>query len=333
MNPLTQLDSLEIRVLINDQLDNIAPSWHPEVHAPGRFAHIRLAELDETAAKARGDAQLELRLPNSCCGAHGLSLMITATAGDVQHTLLFDAGPEGEIWEKNVERLGLVNEIGGLQRAIEMINKAKSKSTSPTNVTMDLHPNRPFYRGMVTPAGPISLEADPTFTELEAAGATVTKNAQGHNILDDMFFVSGQIPRTTLYETGISGGIRLDDSDAGWQADPLILDERFVMCNLRGKGLVVFTGCSHAGVVNVSRHAVEVGGGVPLYAVAGGFHLSDAQLDKVQETTNDLAKLDPKVLMPGHCSGWRVQVEAERIMPGRVVPIYAGQKYGLSALL
>lgn len=222
---------------------------------------------------------------------------------------------------------------GGLQRAIEMINKAKSKSTSPTNVTMDLHPNRPFYRGMMTPAGPISLEADPTFTELEAAGATVTKNAQGHNILDDMFFVSGQIPRTTLYETGISGGIRLDDSDAGWQADPLILDERFVMCNLRGKGLVVFTGCSHAGVVNVSRHAVEVGGGVPLYAVAGGFHLSDAQLDKVQETTSDLAKLDPKVLMPGHCSGWRVQVEAERIMPGRVVPIYAGQKYGLSALL
>ena len=41
----------------------------------------------------------------------------------------------------------------------------------------------------------------------------------------------------------------------------------------------MFTGCSHAGVVNASKHAVELGGGAPLYAVMGGFHLADADAE------------------------------------------------------
>ena len=63
------------------------------------------------------------------------------------------------------------------------------------------------------------------------------------------------------------------------------------MCHLRGKGLVVFTGCSHAGVINVCRHAVEeLGGGgqVPLYAVVGGFHLADNNPEKLARTLVDL---------------------------------------------
>lgn len=76
MKTLTEVDTIEIRVLVNDQLDNIAPSWHPEVQARGHFSHVPLTKLDETEIEERGDAKLELRLPNSCCGAHGLSLII-----------------------------------------------------------------------------------------------------------------------------------------------------------------------------------------------------------------------------------------------------------------
>lgn len=76
MKSLTEIDNLEIKVLVNDQLDNIMPSWHPEVEAGGRWSHIPLTQLDTEQSKGRGDAKLELRLPNSCCGAHGLSLMV-----------------------------------------------------------------------------------------------------------------------------------------------------------------------------------------------------------------------------------------------------------------
>ena len=212
-----------------------------------------------------------------------------------------------------------------------MINIAKPNFPNTGRLALDLHPNRPAYRGIMTPMGPVSLESDPSFSTLESAGATINKSAEAHTVLDDVFFISGQIPRTTSYETGISNGIRLNDAKSGWQPDPLIEDERFVMCNLKDKGLVVFTGCSHAGVVNVSKNAVELGGGLPLYAVVGGFHLSDAQTEKLQSTVQDLKELEAKVLMPGHCSGWRFQVEAERIMPGRVVPLYGGQVYRISA--
>ena len=197
---------------------------------------------------------------------------------------------------------------------------------------LDLHPNRPKYRGLNTPMGPVTLEADPTIAQLETAGAKVELNAEQHTILDGMFFVSGEIPRLTDYETGIDNGIRLDSEERGWEIDTQIMDERFVMCHLKGKGLVVFTGCSHAGVVNVLRHAIKVGGNIPVFAVIGGFHLTDASEDKLGHSIKDLKSLDPAVLMPGHCSGWKVQAEAEKVLPGRTVPIYCGQKYEMKGV-
>ncbi len=100
------------------------------------------------------------------------------------------------------------------------------------------------------------------------------------------------------------------------------------MCNLKGKGVVLFTGCSHGGVINASRHAVELlGGKVPLYAVLGGYHLVGEQEANVGQTVEDLRSFDVKVLLPGHCSGWRVKGEIERVMPGRLVPCSVGSRF------
>ncbi|GMG11281.1 unnamed protein product [Aspergillus oryzae] len=76
--------------------------------------------------------------------------------------------------------------------------------------------------------------ADPSFEELEAAGATLLKSDQPHTVLDDFFLVSGEIPRKTNYEDGIYGGLRFNDSTARWEEDTLIMEERYVMCNLKG---------------------------------------------------------------------------------------------------
>ena len=121
---------------------------------------------------------------------------------------------------------------GGLLRAIQMINAAKNQA----EVVVDVHPDRPDYRGIMTPTQvPIALEADPTFKDIEAVGGLLLKSDQVHTILEDTFLVSGAIPRTSDYELGIPGGIRLNTSSGKWEADEMIFDERLLMCNIKGE--------------------------------------------------------------------------------------------------
>lgn len=214
-------------------------------------------------------------------------------------------------------------------RAIKLISAAKkaSSSSSSQDLSVDLHPNRPDYRGFITPMGPISLRADPSFEDIELVGATVSKNAKTHTVLDNMFLISGEIPRVTSYEQGVKRGARFTKATDVWEPDELIADERLVACNVKGKGLVVFSGCSHAGIVNATRHAHELGGGAPVFAVMGGFHLVGCEDSVITETVKDLKALDPKILLPGHCTGWRAKFEIEREMAGRLAPSTVGTRF------
>lgn len=102
-----------------------------------------------------------------------------------------------------------------------------------------------------------------------------------------------------------------------------------LLTSCTGKGLVVFTGCGHAGVVNTCRDAVASGNGAPLYSVVGGYHLADAQEAKLESTMQDLKKFDPKVMLAGHCTGWRFKCQIARDMPNCLVPAFSGSKYEL----
>ncbi|KAI1083465.1 Metallo-hydrolase/oxidoreductase [Whalleya microplaca] len=336
---LAEVDSLTIQAIVNDEIDQISYSSHPAVKHPQSFMGAPLKPLP--SGTQRGGASKEMRMDGLCCGAHGLSLLITVTKDGKSHSLLFDTGPEEAVWEKNVTRLGLDPGViervvlshwhrdhsGGMLSAVRMIEGSKKGSKNTDKVVVDLHPDRPDFRGVMAHE-PISLEPDPSFAEIEDAGATVFKSAEVHTALDDTFLISGDIPRRTSYEGGIRGGIRFN-SEGKWEKDELIMDERLVMCNLKGRGLVVFTGCSHAGVVNVSRHAVELGGGVPLHTVVGGYHLADGAPEKLEKSMADLKALEPTVLMPGHCTGWRFKVSIEKEMPGCMAPIFGGTRYEL----
>ena len=168
----------------------------------------------------------------------------TAVKGEKRHTVLFDTAPEELVWELNAKRLRAKIESiewiqlshwhrdhsGGILKAIAMTNEAKGV----TGIPVDLHPDRPTYRGIQGPFGVISLERDPTFEEIEAAGGKVMKNDKAHTILDEMFLVSGEIPRVTPYEKGLARGITFNQDKGDWEADEMIKDERFLMCNVKG---------------------------------------------------------------------------------------------------
>ncbi|KLJ13348.1 hypothetical protein EMPG_11724 [Blastomyces silverae] len=337
---LVEIDALEAVVIVDNELDLMSPP------APGPVKVSRLiGEIGLTSPhhiQNRAEATKELRLEDVCCSAHGLSVLLTAVKGEERRTILFDTGPTEESWARNAERLQLdlsaVERIqlshwhrdhsGGMLKAIHMINEAKKGKGLPNDdLVVDLHPSRPDYRGIQMSEEIVSLEADPSFQEIEQAGAKVEKHGETHTVLDNMFLISGEIPRMTEYETGLKHAVRFDRAAGRWDSDELITDERFLACNIKGKGIVVFSGCSHAGIVNATRYAIElIGKEHPVYAIFGGYHLAMSDKTQMDATVKDLKMLDPKVLLPGHCSGWRVKYEIEKEMPGRLVPSSVGFK-------
>lgn len=126
-------------------------------------------------------------------------------------------------------------------RAIRMIKDAQKTASNDNGrgdeeLVIDLHASRPDYRGFTIGTETISLEADPTFEEIESAGGKVEKSTSPHTVLDDMFLISGEIPRVTEYETGLKHAVRYDQSTEKWEKDEMIADERLLVCNVKGEG-------------------------------------------------------------------------------------------------
>jgi 7,8-dihydropterin-6-yl-methyl-4-(beta-D-ribofuranosyl)aminobenzene 5'-phosphate synthase len=105
------------------------------------------------------------------------------------------------------------------------------------------------------------------------------------------------------------------------------MDERFVAVNVRGKGQMVFSACSHAGLINVLTHARSVFPSVPLHGAMGGLHLAGINERVIPQTIADLAKFELKLLAPGHCTGWRALSEMARRFGDELVPSAVGKKY------
>lgn len=135
-----------------------------------------------------------------------------------------------------------------------MIKDAKQSQARSDDLVIDLHPDRPVYRGIALPEDIISLEADPTFDELRDAGAVVNKSNEAHTVLDDMFLISGEIPRLTPYETGLKNAVRYDPEENDWYSDELIADERFLACNIKGAYYTIYMVTRNGIPANLTFH-------------------------------------------------------------------------------
>ena len=273
-----------------------------------------------------------------CCAAHGLACLVTVRRGDDRRTLLFDSGPEDRTFEQNVSRLGLdlgrVEAIvlshghwdhgGAMLRALQLIRDRNGGGEVPYYA----HPD--MFRTRATKFGADKMrpmDDVPSAEALTSHGARVINTREPQFVFDGMAYVSGEIPRVTSFERGLKGQHRRTLDGTGWELDELIMDERFLAVHVRGKGIVVLTACSHAGVVNIMTHARECFGDVPLYAVLGGLHLTGSNEKIIPETIEGLRPLGLSVIAPGHCTGWRaVNAFAQAFGEQAIVPLAVGKR-------
>jgi len=327
MTTIDAADRLEVQILVDNVTDTLSS-------VPGFVSREQQVLRRFGMLRASGAAM--------CCANHGLSLVITAHTGAGARSVLFDAGPVDYAVARNGARLGVDfaaieavvlshghwDHAGGLLAAFDLIHAANGGRP----VACHLHPGMFAERGMRQPDGGVfPMDFIPTAETLAAHGAAPVVSAEPQALLDGMFHLSGEIPRRTAYERSLPGQVRRTE-DGRWVPDPLLLDERFLAARVRGKGVVVFSACSHAGIVNVLHAAREAFPGERLHAVMGGFHLSGENEAIIPETVRDLGGFGLDVIVPAHCTGWRaVNALVSAYGEGVVVPGAVGKRFTFSA--
>ena len=319
-----EVDALDVLVLVDNVTDSLS-SNPPDV-------------LPEWSVLLTGGKLRVLAGSNICCAHHGLSLLLTARVGGTNRTLLFDAGPAAATFQRNTEILGVDfasveavvlshghwDHAGGLLNAVESI----ARSRGGKRFTCYVHPGMFRQRATKRPDGQLYVnELVPDPERLSGAGANVINTREPQCVADGAFYVSGEIPRVTSYEAGVPNHLTRSADDKSWEPDPLIMDERFVSVNVKGKGQIVFSACSHAGLINVLTHARSVFPAVPLYGAMGGLHLSGINERVIPQTVADLKQFGLKLLAPGHCTGWRAMSHIAREFGEELVPSAVGKRY------
>lgn len=335
------LDRLDLLVVVDNETDSLSSIAAAIPQAPEILGH--LGRIEPTVGV--GGQQCYEVFDHLCVACHGFSVLVSARRGRDHHRILFDVGPYGDVWLDNAERLGVdlasIAEVflshwhwdhsGALPVVVAAIADARA-AAGLAPVIVDLHPDRPDQRGVeALPGVLITLPPEPTFEDLQAAGGEVVTHRDAHLVGGGLVLAGGEIARVTDYETGLAGHHSLRNGD--FVADPLILDERYLAAEVAGRGVTVLSACSHAGVVNACLDARAAFHGAAVDVVLGGYHLAGPGMeDRIGATVRDLAELiEPTVVAPGHCTGWRAKTELQLAFPGRYGPSLVGSAYALAA--
>ncbi|MEM1586737.1 MAG: MBL fold metallo-hydrolase [Candidatus Bathyarchaeia archaeon] len=270
------------------------------------FIDLLLTSTREEVKRFRDWVKKPLGYP---IAEHGFSALIRVFNEEESHSILFDTGisPRGVVINAKRMRVDLseveciVISHGHFDHSagLPAVVKAVNKSELPIMVHKDMFRRR----GSAEPDG--TIREYPRFPrEDRVRPARYVDTGQPHLIANGLILITGEIPRKTPFETGFPQHRAF--INGRWEPDPWIWDERALVINVKKKGLVILSGCSHAGIINTVIHAQHLTGVERVYAILGGLHLSGRDFEtRINQTVEELKKIDPRIIAPSHCTGWR----------------------------
>ncbi len=268
---------------------------------------------------------------------HGLAYYLETVINGETNGCMFDYGLDPAGVMNNIDVLGLDLEKAsafGLSHghfdhwsaAVSILKQNKTKIAAGT----------PFYVGEETflhryalrPGGNDLMDIGQFRKEdIEELGLKVIEVKEPGQIIPGAY-LSGNIGRTTSYEK-VPQSLLVKRGDKPEPDD--FRGEQAMFFVLKGKGLVVLSGCAHAGIVNTVRHAQKVSGVEKVYAILGGFHLINVKPEIIEKTVSDIKAIKPEYIAPTHCTGFEATVAFSRAMPEEFNLNTSGTKYAFTA--
>lgn len=315
----------------------VAPSA-VKAAAMGKSA-VQLKEVDEVRVTTLSDNYASILLPTTAVakrgpavtpdffykpmlrGEHGFAALLEVRKDDGVRRILLDTGPSPTGLVFNADRLGV--DLSTLDAIVishghsdHMLGTADVLSRlGHQRVRFVAHPYAFLQHGGGNPASPAYVMPELKREILETANIELIETKEPTLLAGDSLVVSGQVARTTSFEPGSPGCLLWKDGK--WQPDDLVSDDQSVAVNVRGKGLVVVTGCAHAGIVNTIRHMQAITGVEQIYAVIGGLHLQIPSV--VVPSVAAIKEMAPQWVVATHCTGFAGVQEFMRVMPGAFI--------------
>lgn len=311
-------DTIELKtadkVEITTVLDNTADMLLPGNQVVQRFPRGR--RLGETVLRAE----------------HGFSAVVRVFSGDSSEALLFDAGLSRDGLIHNLDALDVKpNELHAIALSHGHLDHTNGlagmlRRLGPQRMPLLLHPDAMLQRKVTFPDGHEMALPPPDKRVLRHDGIELIEERGPSYLLGNSVLITGQIHRSTAFETGFPTHWAKIGKE--WQRDPLIHDDQALVVNVRDKGLVILTGCGHAGAINTIRYAQELTGIRRVYSIIGGFHLSGPLFEPIiAPTVEALKETAPKMIVPAHCTGWKATHAIAREFPDAFVQNSVGTKF------
>ena len=309
--PLAPVDSADVTVLVDNSLDLLLRS-DSRAHRPP----LAPDWLERPLVRAE----------------HGFSALVTLRRGGAETRIVYDAGLTGEVLRHNLEALELslkdVDAIvlshghgdhhGGLEGLLREIGRK--------HLPLILHPDSWRSRKIVFPTGAEANLPPPDRSVLARAEVELLEKEGPSYLFGTSALVSGKVERVTDFEQGFP--LHWARGKSGWEPDPMIWDDQNLICEVKGKGLVVLTGCGHAGAINIVRNARRLTGVDRIPALIGGLHLTGAVFEPIiAPTVTELERLRPDFVVPGHCTGWRARHEISHRLPEAYLESSVGTRF------
>ncbi len=328
-----EVDGLAIRVVVDSYQIAIAPSF----------------KRDDVAVERFGWALGEKPPTKALVSEFGLSMHAESRRGDETRNVLVDFGFTANALNNNLELLGVdsasldalvlshghYDHFGGMAGFLRAA-QGRLKPGTPLVVGGE---ECFCARQWTAPPLPGNFGAIDRAALQEAKLAVVS--AEAPSLVADHAFTTGQVPSTSFEKVlspskmtvGVSGGFGCypeklpgDERQAGAIPDTF-RHEIATVYNLKGRGLIVLTSCSHRGLINIVERAQAVSGVKKVHAVMGGFHLAPFPEDYLRQVIAGLKEIDPDYVVPMHCSGEAFWDLARAEMPTKLLRAYTGTRF------